>query len=528
MALVRQGSGADIPINVPGASYCLIRSILADNKTGGLNTEGFIKEIFEGFVGPFGDAFFEVYAHPSTIIVDGTTVTMASQIFEIAYTNDLAKYIDVITIKDYYTKRATMPHVSESRSITWLGKPSVVFTYNNRDQLKNFTNDNPGINLIFWITSFNSSRCISDFSTKVKTGEYCDKYELIKRHCNNANLYQIHDTFLDYKNRKLGHAAQPAAVATKFITDFESAITRIRAEAKGLAEYAAAKAAEGSSPVAAEDYSQRYNETFTYFFPWDIDGIEIGLSSPSEINGLKDTLVSERKKVSNAIKNVLLYDPHLIATLNEIISFIKAGDVLKLKEKINGYHVEAKYTYYLVAKFLLMTDCSPGIVVIKDNELDRITGLLNALHPILEEDVKLYEYIQQEDKTYKMVQVDRAKRESKFNLYEQVQRSYARDGDLYLDRGQIQHSVGGGDITIPGKNLTEVYLSVQQFLQDDGRADQGADRGAADRGAADQGAAAQGAAAQGAALGGSRSPKKRTRRKLKRSCLRKTQRRRRR
>jgi len=121
----------------------------------------------------------------------------------------------------------------------------MVFNYKNRNRIKQYLNNNTVINLFFWITSFNSSRCIYNFSKE--QGSYCDKYKDLKKYCNTQE-YQAHDTFLSYKERKEGSQGTRSG-DNKFLTNFSDVIVRIREEDKAIDEYNTTHNDEGKSPV---------------------------------------------------------------------------------------------------------------------------------------------------------------------------------------------------------------------------------------------------------------------------------------
>jgi hypothetical protein len=270
--LLREYSGIDVDPETK-ENYMMVRCISMDEE-GNLESDIFLKEIFEGFITFSTGYVVEIFGHPSTIILENNaSITIASQIYERDYSINKDSYKDVSTIEEYFATRKQLIESEKQRSIiTWLGAPSVVFTYKYRNILKQYVNNNPVINLFFWITSFNSSRCIRNYSVNAKKNKikYCDKYAEIKRFCKDRNEYQIHKTYYD-----IMHPNED--MLEKYITSFEKIIEILLKEEKAVKEY---------NEVYVKKDFQRYNELFTYFFPWDIDGIERGLISNEKFEDL--------------------------------------------------------------------------------------------------------------------------------------------------------------------------------------------------------------------------------------------------
>jgi hypothetical protein len=455
--MFRQESGIAIEPDI-GEEYYLIRSIAVDNDSpqGNMILDTFLMELFQGIN---TTNMFELFGHPSTLLCDNTSIVMASQIYERVFTTTKKEYADIKTISEYFTKRNELKEGSR-RQITWLGKPSMVFNYKNRNRIKQYLNNNTVINLFFWITSFNSSRCIYNFSKEQDS--YCDKYKDLKKYCN-THEYQAHDTFLSYKERKEGSQGTRSG-DNKFLTNFSDVIVRIREEDKAIDEYNTTHNDEGKSPVY-----QRYNEVFTYFFPWDISGIEIGLTSTRELNTLLTQLQASRMNTIEDIRKMIAHEK-LISTLNVLISLILTSRIEATHAFVIEY-LEGNYTFFLIAKLLLLSICDieEGISILKEDSKENILLLLQELIKILSDPLILYEYKKQ-DSTNKFIMTEVGiyeedityVRVSDFILLEQEQLSGDVEGaDPFLDK---EHEKEG--YNVDGKLLTIVFASQQLGIDD--------------------------------------------------------------
>jgi hypothetical protein len=465
--LLREISGIDINPEIDH-KYYLIRSIAVNNDSedGDMKINDLEKELFEGLNELNSGFVIEYFGLPSTMLCDGGSVVMASQIYERNYTKQSDKYSSINTYKEYYNKRHKINETSKEKSIiTWLGKPSIIFSYRDRNILKQHLRNDPVINFFFWITSFNSSKCIGDYFTKNKERLYCDNYQKVKDFCKNTKDYQIHDTFLAYHNRKyrddtflMVHKKkkyQPTLHSTenddvKFLTDFNKAVERILIEDKAIDQY---------NEDNQKMLFQRYNEVFTYFFPWDIDGIEIGNIETEQMNELLNNLKTWRDRADDVIIEMIA-DTDLIDKLNKIILFILENNP-KYTKKLIVDEFDSKYTYFLVAKFLLLAECDflqhQPHYILKCSDKDRIRNLLIEISNILKKPIILYEYalISTDSNKFNMNRVGSydgttqytGSRTSNFTLLEQIQDDSAAD--------QYVH---------PEKKLTKVKLSNKQLV----------------------------------------------------------------
>ena len=366
------------------ADYIMIRSILMGDDNN-VKLEQTLIEIFKGLNSFRSDYVFEIFGHPSAILLkNNASIVMPSQIYDPNYSIHKDSYQEITTFDDYFKTRTDFHNKNESikKPITWLGAPSIVFTYKNRNILKKHLHENPVINLFFWITSFNSSSCIYNYSNEAKKKNipYCNKYEKIKKFCQNKDTYQIRKTY--YNN----YFDKTKPIGDKYITRFDTAINSIVLEENAIEKY--------NKDNGTNDF-QRYNELFTYFFPWDIDGIERGGISNEKLEQLLVQINVQRLIVISDLEKIKI-DSNFIKNINSIIILI-----LKQNYKVVKKFLEVNcfsYTYFLLAKYIALAECDLNIKGKKRlllNEVDdtnRITLLINGIIQIMSLDLNIYEY----------------------------------------------------------------------------------------------------------------------------------------
>ena len=431
----QSGIDADIPNR---DDYKMIRSVTMSAQ-GKLNIKGFIDEVFTGLINATWGKI-EYYGFPSTLVLDNHSVVMASQIYdrEFKTQNESHEYDNINTYEKYFLKRR---QIAEPK-ITWLGAPSVVFSYKNRNILKPYLNNSNIINLMFWITSFNSSTCIADFSSNREPKDnlllYCDKYKDLKTFC---KRWQKQNTYYNYYNNNLKIHPREDQLKGKFLTDFESCFERIQQEDYSLGLY---------NDEHGTNYYQRYNELFTYFYPWDIEGVEIGNIEESELLKLLKEIYDKRMNTLTELRNIIMHDQHnVIHKLNNIIHDITKTDnyVEIILRKISTH--EINYTLFLIAKILVLSQCNLEVKIINRkfelNERHRedIIGLIENIIFIMSQPLKLYEY-QLIDKTFIMQEVgiynptvSSINRKSKFVLFEQHEDDITKITNIYISNKQL-------------------------------------------------------------------------------------------
>ena len=270
-----------------------------------------------------------------------------------------------------------------------MGSISIIYSYKNRNILKKYTKNDPIINLFFWITSFNSTKCIRNFMSRKNTKEsYCNKYSLLKKFCRNPNEYQIRGTYYD-------HLRINEDITYKFITNFKDAIERIKKEDEAL---------KIINIYNQTNYFQRYNETFTYFFPWDLEGIEIGTRSVEEIQQILKELTSHKKMTIENLY-IIYNDPNKILIINDIMYNILNDNLSNIKNSIDNSAYTT--THFLLSKFLLLYKCDIVNNIYKLNNTHNmktnINNLILEIIDILVQPLEIYEYVLQEDDTFEMI-----------------------------------------------------------------------------------------------------------------------------
>ena len=118
----QKGIYEDVPHD---KNYNIIRSMTMD-ENGKIDDNKFISEIFTGF----SSTNKEYIGYASTLLLPGHKVVMASQIYEKSFV--AGNFEGITTYKDYFRERKK----HETSRITWLGAPSIVFSYKNRKTFK--------------------------------------------------------------------------------------------------------------------------------------------------------------------------------------------------------------------------------------------------------------------------------------------------------------------------------------------------------------------------------------------------------
>jgi len=440
--LFRQQSGIDT--NIPNRNdYKMIRSILMD-EYGKLQIKQYINELFSGILtNQFGT--FEFYGHPSTLLIDNQSIVMASQIYDREFTEGKAEhYNNIITYNEYFKKR----HRVGKPKITWLGAPSAVYTYRNRELLKPYLNNSNNLNLFFWLTSFNSSTCLKEFAiarTERAGAElpdielmFCDKYTELKQFC---KKWQIHNTYSNYYSKDLKHVAhEDQRLQGKFLTNFESCFEKIIKEDDNLNRY---------NHEHGTNFYQRYNEMFTYFYPWDLEGIEIGNIDETELLRLLREIHANRMRTIDELK-IIRDRVDIIDIINYIINII-TRNVNFIEIILQNIHNNTiNYTLFLIAKILLLSECNLQTKIAMRNfnlqirDRENVINLIEAIVFIMEQPLKLYEYELLDKRRFKMKEVgvyhiglSSINRNSRFALFEQKLDMETQITNIYLSDKQL-------------------------------------------------------------------------------------------
>jgi len=399
--LKKQNSGINVD---PLDGIKIARSILSTNGKVKYN-EG-LDEIFEGRI--FNNTI-ELIGMPSTVIIDNTNICIASQIYTKEHMEYKSKYEGVTTYKDYYSIKQTID--KDKNRISWLGAPSLIFSYDNRKRFKDII-ENTCIHMIFELSSFNSTACIIDQhineELKDKKLSYCERLKKLKIECNNKNKYRTHATHLHNKNHAL----------SKFITNFETVKDELLHEQSIIDK-------NNDFPKY-----QRYNELLAYFYPWDIAGIEVGGMGKEIITPIKESLEKRMLKLKEDFNDFLnMEDEELKGLIEEVIQKIKTSTDLNTVTNSN---------LFLLSKFLLTCDCMITNYEII-NHPHKIKEIITVILDIIEMPIKLYEYGRISKKEhFKLRELNNNERTTPFELFEQVDHPNTKVIEVELSEQQLK------------------------------------------------------------------------------------------
>jgi hypothetical protein len=294
-------------------------------------------------------------------------------------------------------------------------------------------NENLVINLFFWITSFNSSTCIRDFTRETSGISYCDKYAELKKYCADTLKYRIHKTYFEWINNFTLNES-------KFITDFESAVERIHLEDEALKVF-------NNTIINNKKYYQRYNEVFTLFFPWDVEGIEIGTIPKGELTAFVDEYITKRTVMIRDFESILS-DDNKITTMNNLTQIILLNDGNEIQKYLNNENLS--YTFFLLTKYILLSNCDIVELIntnykINVDHLSSINQLISVIISILSQPLKFFEYkLNDDDFTFQLVEVElNNDRHSEFVLFEQEKNETTNITHVYKSNKKLTINYGG-------------------------------------------------------------------------------------
>jgi hypothetical protein len=420
-----------------------------------------VDEIFKGRM-----EYFEIKGHPSTIILPNTNVIIASQIYLREFYNQVTKEIytkeNLKTYDDYYNIKHNKLPDKEKYKITWLGCPSIIFNYNNRNLL-NVDKCNAAPDIFFNLSSFNSTTCIKEFTNIINlTDDNIDQFYTLEQLCKDPIKYNKHYSFQ-------GNST--------FKTNFDDIQQDIKLEQNKADEF------YKKLDIRNTHGLQRYNETFSYFYPWDIVGIEVGAFDTSIYLLLKDIIEIKIKNFIDGI-NIILNDNiafelfHHIYANNTNIHFKKEkfiDDITNILSLINHDNdnnnlikqlnlSESNDIFYLLKKYIYS---SSGISTI---EKDTVRKILNQINYVLnsQKNIKLFEYKYNETtKFYELVELTNNERTSHFYLYEQTQYDINNINDItILNQSEFQLSKNNNGLVNTEYNaFPKINSLIQQFKE---------------------------------------------------------------
>lgn len=289
--------------NVVDNNELYIRTISAGRwNTNDINkrlTDGFNVEIEQLFTAMFyrdfvsnqhtGSGSVELVGAPATLILPNkANVTIAGQIFMRKYTENKDYYKDIKSLKDYYIRLSqTAEHELEDyKDITWLGFPSFIYSFNNRKKINHILNNRWSeyikgscISLIASTTSFDTTTIISKIGNKEKeTEQWLTVPEKIRYMRDESHNFKNQDDKSVWQHRTL--TRKPSRVTTN-PNQLEQLILNEQKSMNNVKKLVCNSNDKGLL---------RYNEIWSWFYPWDIYGIEVGLIDPNLCNKLLNEL----------------------------------------------------------------------------------------------------------------------------------------------------------------------------------------------------------------------------------------------
>jgi hypothetical protein len=426
--LLRQHSGK----NEKSEDVYMVRSLaIIEGNT--VKYEEVLHELFNGINRTAEGKFYDLFAYSSTVVLNentpvgennnyATRITIPSQLYPKDNISAKQNYTDVTSIKDYFNKRESLKKNNKIDKLkkTWLGSPSLIFKYVNREILSKYFKDTI-INIIFWITMFHTLKNYLEYE-KENEVKYCDKYPDLK------------DKLNKIQEAKTINGANPHE---KFATNFGDCISRILSAEAQL---------NANNEKNETNYYQRSNEMFSFFFPWDLHGIERGAVPDEEFVKFYHDIKRSREKTIGELEFIFKnggvkfeknpdMDNYYVSEKNddksaEIIEIINDIITLILNnnfEEINKTVVTNKYTYtlFLIAKYILSARCNQPqyaknqYKLTHPDDTDIFFLFIREIIILMKEPVRIYEYVLQPDKLFKMIETDSYSRTSPFYLFEQ-------------------------------------------------------------------------------------------------------------
>ena len=202
---------------------------------------------------------------------------------------------------------------------------------------------------------------------------------------------------------------------------------------------------------------QRYNELFSNFYPWDIDGIEIGGGLEMDKTELTKliNLILEKRKYLNEYYEKLLIQTEDLQIPNYLIDLLinnykylenKLMEFIKHNKNSNDYDtIEECKALYLLSKYIMECNCNSSI---KDLKEEDIINIIKKIIIVLKNPIKIYEYNKLDsDNYYKLIKktdisLDVSKEQRDVLIEDSIKRKYTFK--LYTQRTMpvtiIEHS----------------------------------------------------------------------------------------
>jgi hypothetical protein len=330
-----------------GKGVYFARSCLVQD--GVLNYQKLLNEIFHGRVTPW----FQVVGHPTTLILPGhANIALPSQLFPPKLTSPVASLDELSDVRDV-----------NGLKLNWTGAPSIIVDYHNsRTKFSSAVSDRSCLDFFFNLSPFSSSPCVADYGKKNQEKTTCQKFSGLRNACFRKD-YNTHDTLYSINKSQ-----------SKFITNIKDAVDAVEYEQKLLNETSG-----GNNNV------QMYNEVFSYIYPWDITGIEVG-GEYFESDALKffSDLDARRKDYLSIYKSFLTSSSLTGALMRELKNDTIAN------WKTLATNVSNNNCKYLLAKFI--DECNCGTRSKLNYDVDTIAAVIGVIIELLEQPLNLYEY----------------------------------------------------------------------------------------------------------------------------------------
>jgi hypothetical protein len=340
------------------------------NWEGNLDIKNLLGDIFNG-----RRKWFEVIDHPTTLIMPGrANVALPSQLFPPNYTSSFDK--------DKLSKTLD----NDNLKLNWTGVPSIIIDYKHSRTALTEPLRVSCLDFFFNMSSFNTSSCIGDFGKRhTAQTTKCQKFSGLRKTCFDKK-YNTHKTMYSIKRHP-----------NRFITTIDDAANAVVYEQTELDEK------YGNNSV------QMYNETFSYVYPWDVTGIEVGHQEfKSDTIKLYKELSKLRRKYAETYRHFL--EPKIF-TKSFQLEIHNATDLL-YNSDIGFPTADCKY---LLAKFI--DECSCGASNIVRYTLFNMKIIIKEIIRLLDQPVVLWEY-------------GRIKGDDKFNLIEVGNAERSLDNEL--------------------------------------------------------------------------------------------------
>jgi len=231
---------------------------------------------------------------------------------------------------------------------------------------------------------------------------YCNRHEKLQQFCMKPE-FQKSNTYKNYYENPNQTKDQG-----EFLTSLDESIARIREEDYNLKKF---------NNEHNTDYYQRYNEMFSYVYPWDIEGIEVGAVDKETLQAVVSRITKERQNVKTELEKIIDEDnlKDSFKRINMIIYIIiNNPDYANIiYDYINNKKgLKITYTLFLLTKLILLSKCNiDDIFTNKKFEFslsadeETIKNLVKEIIKIMEEPLEFYEYTFDEKGGFEMKRI---------------------------------------------------------------------------------------------------------------------------